>query len=211
MFAVVWSVAGILDNDSRTKYDAFLRLLVSGKDTTHPFPETFPAKFEVSFPNDGSVYDWQYETKGRGNWKHWNEMVRGFETPSHNNIRRIIVPTVDTARYTYLMDLTIRHEIPFLLVGSTGTGKSCYIQEKIMHGIPQDKYMGNFITFSAQTTANQTQDLIINKLDKKGRGTFGPPAGKKCIIFIDDMNMPVTESKQRLIYYLKLTNICDMS
>lgn len=70
-----------------------------------------------------------------------------------------------------------------------------------MHGIPQDQYMGNFITFSAQTTANQTQDLIINKLDKKGKGTYGPPAGKKCIIFIDDMNMPVTESK-----YIYFTN-----
>ncbi|ODM99586.1 Dynein heavy chain 7, axonemal [Orchesella cincta] len=193
MFATIWSVAGILDTDSRIKFDTFIRFLVSGKDTAHPFPESMPPKFETTFPNDGSVYDWQYETKGRGNWKHWNEMVRGFEQPTHNNIRRIIVPTVDTARYSYLMDLTIRHELPMLLVGSTGTGKSCYIQEKIMHGLPQNTYMGNFITFSAQTTANQVQELIINKLDKKGRGTYGPPTGKKCIIFIDDMNMPVTE------------------
>lgn len=198
MFATVWALAGILDGESRLKFDQFIRQLVSGKDTAHPFPSSMPAKFEVSFPQDGTVYDYHYETKGRGNWKHWNEMLRGFEAPSHNNIRRIMVPTVDTARYSYMMDLMIRHQLPMLLVGPTGTGKSSYIQEKIMHGLDSNKYIGNFITFSAQTSANQTQDLIIGKLDKKGRGTYGPPSGKKCIIFIDDLNMPVTESKEEL-------------
>lgn len=50
--------------------------------------------------------------------------------------------------------------------------------------------------FSAKTSENVTQDLIDKKLDKKGRGKFGPQGayGCKLFVFIDDLNMPKKES-----------------
>ena len=53
-----------------------------------------------------------------------------------------------------------------LCVGPTGSGKTLCISNKLLHGMPQE-YMSHFITFSARTSANQTQDMIDSKLDKR--------------------------------------------
>ena len=69
----------------------------------------------------------------------------------------MIVPTMDTARYSHIMELMIKNDKPLLLIGPTGTGKSVYVKDKLMNHLSQDQYLPMFVNFSAQTTANQTQ------------------------------------------------------
>jgi len=85
------------------------------------------------------------------------------------------------------------------MVGETGTGKTVNIAQylqgrtKVNGNAINEKCVGLTLTFSAQTTANQVQDTIDGKLEKRRRGVYGPPAGRRYITYVDDLNMPVRE------------------
>ncbi|GFS75046.1 dynein heavy chain 12, axonemal [Trichonephila clavipes] len=49
-----------------------------------------------------------FQIRGKGQWYSWKDSIIPL-TATNINIREIIVPTVDTVRYSYLMDLCIRH------------------------------------------------------------------------------------------------------
>lgn len=191
-FSAIWSLGGSIDGESRIKFNQFFRSLLNGEDSKNPVPSQI--RFEKPIPSSGQVYDYVFEKdKTGGNWKLWTDKIAKFEIPAKAKFNSITVPTIDTARYSHLLDLFITHNKHVLLVGPTGTGKSVYVNNKLLNQLPQNKYTPVFINFSAQTTANQTQDIIMSKLDKRRKGIFGPAQGMKSIIFVDDLNMPARE------------------
>ncbi|XP_076459412.1 dynein axonemal heavy chain 7-like [Babylonia areolata] len=202
-FALTWSCGGSTDDNGRIKFDKLLRELITGGMTeetrsmlTIPELTEPPMKPYLNpFPPKGRVYDYKFVKEGSGKWVSWSEDIKDTEPiPKDAMFNEIIVPTVDTVRYTYLMDILVRHEKPCLFVGPTGTGKSCYISDFLLKKLDTNVYKPNIINFSAQTTANQTQNMIMSKLDKRRKGVFGPPLNKKAIAFVDDLNMPMRET-----------------
>jgi dynein heavy chain, axonemal len=79
-----------------------------------------------------------------------------------------------------------------MFVGPTGTGKTTYILSLLKKGMPAHVVSAS-MAFSAQTSANMAQDTIEGRLDKRRKGSFGPPAQKQMIWFVDDLNMPQAE------------------
>ena len=42
-------------------------------------------------------------------------------------------------------------------------------------------------------TSVSVQDYVMSKLEKRKKGFFGPPVGKKALLMVDDVNMPQPE------------------
>jgi len=138
------------------------------------------------------VYDYAVDVM-ENKWQPWMQTIPEYKLKATTAFEDIIVPTVDSVRYMWVLEQLVVHDFHVLCVGPTGTGKTLSVADKLMRGMPE-KYSPVFVGFSAQTSANQTQDLLDSKLDKRRKGIFAPPPGKKYAIFVDDVNMPQRET-----------------
>ncbi|TRY89707.1 hypothetical protein DNTS_033848, partial [Danionella cerebrum] len=194
LFAVVWSLGGTISGSSRTKFDSFYRNLIMGALPDHPRPTSVKLTKNNVFPERGTVYDYYFNKQGPGQWNNWTESISKEDRviPVAAKVSDLIIPTAETSRQLFFLRTYLSHEVPILIVGPTGTGKSV-INNNFLMSLPKERYTPTCINFSARTSANQTQDIIMAKLDRRRKGVFGPPIGKKCIIYVDDLNMPAKE------------------
>ncbi|XP_040829844.1 dynein heavy chain 3, axonemal isoform X1 [Ochotona curzoniae] len=194
LFSLVWTIAGTINADSRKKFDLFFRNLIMGMDDNNPRPRSVRITKNNIFPDKGSIYDFYFVKQGSGHWDTWTDYITKEEEhiPANAKVSELIIPTMETARQSFFLKTYLDHEIPMLFVGPTGTGKSAITNNFLLH-LPKNTYLPNCINFSARTSANQTQDIIMSKLDRRRKGLFGPPLGKKAVVFVDDLNMPAKE------------------
>ncbi|CAH0557250.1 unnamed protein product [Brassicogethes aeneus] len=202
-FSCIWSMGGTLDIKSRAKFNLLFRGLLDREfpEKTKgalgiPFDIAKPEKpYIFSMPVGETVFEYKFFKEGKGKWKLWSdELINVAPIPRDIPVNQIIVTTLETIRNIALMSYLVKHQKPMMIIGPTGTGKSVYVVDFLLKKNDTSTYVPLFINFSAQTTANQTQDIIMSKLDKRRKGVFGPPVGKKCVIFVDDVNMPVKET-----------------
>ncbi|XP_071059360.1 dynein axonemal heavy chain 1-like [Pseudochaenichthys georgianus] len=194
VFSLVWSVGATGDAASCKRFSAWLK----GKMAEE--------KIQLCFPEEALVYDYRLEDAGISNfededetgekkvqWVSWMKNAKSVVITPETNYSDIIVPTADTVRISFLMDMLLTNKKPVLCIGPTGTGKTLTMSDKLLKNMPS-QFITHFVMFSARTSANQTQDYIDSKLDKRRKGVFGPPIGKHFILFIDDLNMPMLET-----------------
>ncbi|XP_037866676.1 dynein axonemal heavy chain 7 isoform X1 [Bombyx mori] len=202
-FSCIWSIGATLESDSRSKFDILFRGLLEKE-----FPEKviellgYPreiAKPEKQYiftiPKEGLVYDYRFIKEGKGKWKPWQDDVISAPPISRDTPpNQILVTTLDSVRYLALFNLLVTHHKAVMMVGPTGTGKSSYIIDFLVKRVDTKIYKALIMAFSAQTNCNQTQDIIMGKLDKRRKGVYGPPIGCYCVVFVDDVSMPQAET-----------------
>nr|XP_028557519.1 dynein heavy chain 2, axonemal isoform X1 [Podarcis muralis]XP_028557522.1 dynein heavy chain 2, axonemal isoform X1 [Podarcis muralis] len=174
IFSMIWSLCAAVDEEGRKKIDIFLR------------------EIEGSFPNKDTVYEYYVDPK-RKQWSSFEDKLpKMWRYPSNAPFYKIIVPTVDTMRYNYLVDALISNQTPVLLVGLVGTGKTS-IAQGVLQTLDSTKWAVLVINMSAQTTSTNVQSIIESRVEKRTKGVYVPLGGKSMITFMDDLNMPAKD------------------
>ncbi|CAG9862849.1 unnamed protein product [Phyllotreta striolata] len=175
LFCIMWSVCCTTDEEGRKKIDNFIR------------------EKESIFPVKDSIYEY-YVDHQTFNFVSWSEKLPyGWKFETGCPFHQIIVPTIDTVRYDFLVKSLLKNNNPVLLTGPVGTGKTSVVQSAL-RGLNPDKYTVLNVNMSAQTSSNNLQEAIESRLEKRTKGHFAPPMGKKLVAFLDDMNMPAKET-----------------
>ncbi|KAF4023972.1 hypothetical protein G4228_016077 [Cervus hanglu yarkandensis] len=169
IFSLIWSVGATGDSTSRSNFSHWLRIKMKTENVALLFPEeglVFDYRLEDGGISSTSDDDDEEEEGKQVAWVKWMDSSTTFTMMPDTNYCNIIVPTMDTIQMSYLLDMLLTNHKPVLCIGPTGTGKTLTISNKLLKNLPLE-YVSHFLTFSARTSANQTQDLIDSKLDKR--------------------------------------------
>ncbi|CAK4656794.1 hypothetical protein LEN26_006663 [Aphanomyces euteiches] len=170
IFCMVWSLGAALVESSRKCFDEFVKAIAQANLPSHLLYECF--------------YD--HETH---KWQTWDSKVPAYVEPAPFNFSNILVPTTDSVLYSYILTQVMKTDRPVLFVGESGTAKTVTIQNYLKE-LDSQTTNSLGINFSSRTSSTDVLANIQANVDKRTGKIYGPPAGKKLAIFIDDMNMP---------------------
>ncbi|KAJ3068699.1 Dynein heavy chain 6, axonemal [Podochytrium sp. JEL0797] len=178
LFSYVWSIGGNLADGNQDMFDTFVR------DTLDSRPMT-----DISLPSL-SIFSYYVNIKKR-TFGQWDELVPAFAYNTEIPYFKMIVPTQDTVKYSYLLENLLINGHRALFGGGTGVGKSVIVQDLLNRISKKNGFLPVVLNFSAQTNSIQAQQAMEAKLEKKRKGIMGAPSGfKKIVLFVDDLNMP---------------------
>ncbi|XP_042073139.1 LOW QUALITY PROTEIN: dynein axonemal heavy chain 5, partial [Haplochromis burtoni] len=177
VFAVMWSLGALLELDDRAKMEAFLKAHSSSLDLP---------------PTQDNQTIFEFTVSEQGHWEHWSNKVPEYVYPKDHvpDYSSILVPNVDNVRTDFLMQTIMKQRKAVLLIGEQGTAKTVMIKGYTGRLDPE-LHLSKTVNFSSATLPGMFQRTLESYIDKRMGTTYGPPAGRRMTVFIDDINMPV--------------------
>lgn len=181
LFAHIWSIGVALDETTRPKFDVFFQDILLNEDVNQKYKLDL-ANFEVKkigvkLGEFKTLFDLYFDRE-KLCWINWLKTLPPFVVPKEVTYTQMIVPTIDSIRMNKLMTMLILNGKYPLFCGPTGTGKSITVVNELKKSFDNQSWMFMNLSFSAQTSANQTQRIIDGEMEKRRKGVYGPPLGK---------------------------------
>jgi dynein heavy chain len=118
IYAMIWSMGGVLESADRAKVDKYLRTLTGNL----PEVEAPDTVFEYKIDTNSSEYGWTT----------WGSLIPSWtfeEGPAQlgKQFASLLIPTIDSVRCEYNIALSVSRERGVILVGGPGTAKTSII------------------------------------------------------------------------------------
>lgn len=97
----------------------------------------------------------------------WEKIVPKFVYNRTTPYFEMLVPTIDSVRFGFLMEKLLNVHKSVLFTGETGVGKSVIARALLLDVAEKTDFLPVFLNFSAQTSSRRTQEMIEAKLEKK--------------------------------------------
>ncbi|KAL0232167.1 hypothetical protein PCE1_003163 [Barthelona sp. PCE] len=182
IYSFYWSFGGSIDQESRVKFDKYFKQMYI----------VHKASSIVELPVIDSIFDTFIDFKQLV-FVNWEVAVPKFKPIEDASFNQIVVPTLDSSRYSHLIELAFRAGSHILFVGESGTGKTVTVNQFSNKMDEEETMLTTVSNLSARTSSYQLQTLIESKWSRKRKTVLGAPPGKGRVLFVDDMNMPAKE------------------
>nr|XP_034190797.1 dynein heavy chain 6, axonemal [Osmia lignaria] len=175
VIAYLWAVGGNVVDSSRDAFEVFVK-------------KQFEENEDAYLPST-DLWDLYMNVQAH-RLDIWQDIMPEFLYDSDVPFFDILVPTVDTVRFGYVMKKLVKANKPVFFTGDTGVGKSV-ITKVVLKSLEESHvWVPITLIFSAQTSSGRTQEILELKLEKRKRTVLGAPIGKRVCVFVDDVNMP---------------------
>ncbi|XP_043925694.1 dynein axonemal heavy chain 10 [Protopterus annectens] len=195
------SLGSSLLETGRMKFDEYVKRLASMPLANEEKTLAGPGELPGQLP---TLYDFHFDGEQK-KWIPWSKLVPKYAYNPEVKFNDILVPTVDTTRTNWLLEQMVKIKRPVVLVGESGTSKTATTQN-FLRNLNSETTMLLTINFSSRTTSMDVQRNLEASVEKRTKDTYGPPLGKRLLVFMDDMNMPRVDEygTQQPIALLKL-------
>merc|ERR1719487_2371507 len=141
-------------------------------------------------PDQGDCFNYRFEPS-QGGWVHWQNWMVPYNPVAERMFQNIIISTVEIERMKWSLSLHVQRDRPVLYVGIAGTGKTTIVKDYLAE--LGESRLSASMNMNNYTNSFAFQKIMEGNLDKRTGRTFGPPGNKKCVLFIDDLNMPAID------------------
>ncbi|XP_025789014.1 dynein heavy chain 10, axonemal [Puma concolor] len=199
--ALYCSLGAALLEDGRIKFDECIKRLASLPSVDTEGEWASPGELPGHLP---TMYDFHFDSAQK-KWIPWNKLVPEYVHVRERKFIDILVHTVDTTRTTWMLEQMVKIKQPVLLVGESGTSKTATTQN-FLKNLNVEMNIVLIVNFSSRTTSLDIQRNLEANVEKRTKDTYGPPMGKRLLVFMDDVNMPKVDEygTQQPIALLKL-------
>ena len=122
VWACVWAFGGALFQDQLTDHRV-------------EFSKWWVTEFKaIKFPSQGTIFDYYIDAESK-KFLPWAEMSASnrFDYDPDQPLQATMVPTSETTRIRFFMDMLMDKRKPVMLVGNAGSGKTVLIQARFQN------------------------------------------------------------------------------